>query len=261
MAIESITAKVNQQAYKLTQEGSTDTYSAEITAPGTASNYNISVSVTDDAGNTTTVDSSDAEYKNILALKVSDPYVDLRSIILTNELGDRMLDMVAPVYDSSQVALYLFQALGTTLQKDVDFVSGDFISQIFPQTATWGLKYFEEEYGLNTDISKTLEQRRQMLMSLMFQKKPLTPYRIKQLVKGITGIDCDILENYAPNTFKVIVRGYFENVNLIKEVLDEKAPAHLNYVIQFAELIELSLTATSGFCVSECEFYEVEVSQ
>ena len=48
---------------------------------------------------------------------------DLRAEILTNELGNRMLDMVAPIYDRSKVALHLFQALGNTMSKQTDFFS------------------------------------------------------------------------------------------------------------------------------------------
>ena len=45
---------------------------------------------------------------------------DLRQEILTNEMGNIMIDMVAPVYDRSKVALYLFQAFGITLEKEYD---------------------------------------------------------------------------------------------------------------------------------------------
>lgn len=184
---------------------------------------------------------------------------DLRQSILTNDLGDTMLRTVAPIYDKSKAALYLFQALGIVLQKETDFVANDFIAQMFPQTATWGIDEWEYEFGITTDKSKTLEQRRAFLISVMFKKTPLTPFRIKQIVKGITGIDCDIYENYAPNTFKVTVRGYFKNAYLITEVLDQKAPAHLNYVLQLAELVEMDVVSASGFCVSECEYFNVEV--
>ena len=186
---------------------------------------------------------------------------DLRQSILTNDLGDTMLRTVAPIYDKSKAALYLFQALGIVLQKETDFVANDFIAQMFPQTATWGIDEWEYEFGITTDKSKTLEQRRAFLISVMFKKTPLTPFRIKQIVKGITGIDCDIYENYAPNTFSVTVRGYFKNVYLIKEVLDQKAPAHLNYVLQLAELVKMDVVSASGFCVSECEYFNVEVSE
>ena len=186
---------------------------------------------------------------------------DLRQMILTNELGNRMLNMVAPIYNNSKAALYFFQAAGIMLQKEADFVANDFIAQMFPQTATWGLDEWEYEFGITTDKSKTLEQRRAFLMSVMFKKTPLTPYRIKQIVKGITGIDCDIYENYAPNTFKVTVRGYFKNAYLIRDVLEQKAPAHLNFIVQLAELSEMDFVTTSSFCVSEWEYFKVEVIQ
>lgn len=261
MAVEKVTASVNKQTYQLTQEGETDTYKASISAPILASDYNVTIKATDDAGNETVIDSTDKMYGELLKLEVGDYTSDLRQLILTNELGDRMLDMVAPIYDKSKVALYLFQAFGIVLQKEMDFVSGDFISQIFPQTATWGLKYWEDEFGVVTDESKSIKQRRQYLMSVMYKKRPMTPKRLKQIVKGVTGFDADIVENIADNTFLVIIRGYVTNLNPVTEELDKKAPAHLNYTIRMSELVKTTATTSSGFAVSEYERFELEVLQ
>ena len=184
---------------------------------------------------------------------------DIRQLILTNELGDRMLDMVAPIYDQSLVALYLFQALGTVLEKETDFVETDYINQMYPQTATWGLKYWEEEYGIITDASKTIEQRRKYLMSVMYKNLPMTPKRIKQIVEGITGIYCEVLDNYQPNTILVTIRGYFLNIQMVKDSLDKKTPAHLNYIIKQAELTGIEVDSAYGMAVVEYEHYELEV--
>lgn len=193
-----------------------------------------------------------------LAQEKEDTTSDLRQLILTNELGNRMLDMVAPIYDKSKAALYLFQALGIVLQKEIDFVSGDFINQMFPQTATWGLEYWEDEYGVVTDVSKSLEQRRAYLMSVMYKKRPMTPKRLEQIIKGVTGFDSEILENVADNTFQVIIRGYVANLKPVIDELDKKAPAHLNYLLRMSELVETSTTTYTGFAVSECERFELE---
>ena len=164
---------------------------------------------------------------------------DLRQKILTNELGQQMLDSVAPIYDNSRVALHLFQALGTVLGKEIDFVNDDFIKQIFPQTATWGLRYWEEHYGIVTDVSKTIEERRAYFMSMIFNKPPMTPKRIASIVTDITGLQCKVTENTAPNTFQVTMRGgYPKDLNGLYEVLDAKTPAHLIYTIKGIETIE-----------------------
>lgn len=183
----------------------------------------------------------------------------LRSKILTNELGNRMLDMVAPIYDKSKLALYVFQAIGTALSKETEFVAEDFINQMVPQKATWGLKYWEDEFGIIPDESKSLDQRRAYLMSVMYKKNPMTPYRIRQIVTGITNMECEVIENYAPNTFFVTIRGYFPNISIVKAELDKKTPAHLNYIVRMAELDGIEVNTASGVAVTEYERYEVEV--
>lgn len=261
MAIEKVTAQVGENTYAL-RNTQGDTYNAAVRAPATESDYGVTIVATDESGNKTTVDDTDERLGEKLRLSVIPPIEkeDLRKSILTNELGNQMLDMVAPVYDNAESVLYLFQCFGKILQKEQDFISGDFIAQIFPQTATWGLKYWEDEYGIVTDESKTIEHRRAYLMSVMFKKKPMTPHRIEEIVKGVTGIECEVQENIAPNTFRVIIRGYVTDLNPVKKELDKKTPAHLIYTIRMAELIEMeTMTTATGFAVSESERYKLEV--
>lgn len=185
---------------------------------------------------------------------------DIRETILTNKLGDRLLDMAAPVYDKSFFMLYIFQALGIVLSKEAEFIDGDFISQIFPQTATWGLKEWENEYGIPTDLNKTLPQRRAYLMSVMFKKRPMTPYRIKQIVKGISGFDCDVIENVEPNGFEVVVDGYIKITDELRQELDKKTPAHLHYTMRMEEKVSMSAESYTGTAVQMMEIYKIHTN-
>lgn len=185
--------------------------------------------------------------------------MDYRENILTNELGDRMLDMVAPIYDNSKLTLYTFEAFGESLTKETDFVATDFIKQMFPQTVTWAIRLWEIQYGIIPDSSKTIEQRRQALMSVMYKNKPMTPYHIKQLIYAITGLDNDVEENTAPNTVTIAIYGYVQNLTGLRSELDEKLPAHINYVFNMAEREQIETTSYSGVGVHEFETINVEV--
>ena len=132
---------------------------------------------------------------------------DLRNVILINELGNQMLDTVAPIYDLSALTLNVFESFGETLTKETDFVSGDFILQMFPQTVTWGIPLWEKEYGITPDASKNIEQRRQYLMGTMNKHSPITPHRVKDMVFAVTGKECEVEENTAPNTITVSIFG------------------------------------------------------
>lgn len=260
MAVSKVTADLNGNSYRLPNTN-VDQYTGEIIAPAEANDYSITIHAVDDAGNVATVDSNDERFGEFLKLKVNlDPdSVDLRQLILTNELGDIMLDMVAPIYDKSKLTLYVFQALGTTVSQDTDFINGDFIAQMFPQTATWGLPAWEDEFSITPDASKTVEHRRQYLMSVMFKHRPMIPYRIGQLVEGITGYKCEVVENYKPNTMLISIRGYYTNVTIIRAELDKKLPAHMNYILVTAEKTDLSTDRSSAFSVSVTETFKMEV--
>lgn len=184
---------------------------------------------------------------------------NLREIILTNELGNRMLNMVSPIYDRSALTLYVFQAFGIVLSKETDFIENEFIAQIFPQTATWGLKYWEEEYGIKPDESKSIEERREILIISMYRKRPVTPYRIKQLVKSITGCESVVEENIQPNTMKIIVVGYVPGtLTALRNELDRTLPAHISYVLQMSEIYDMETSTYTGGGVSLLETYNME---
>jgi hypothetical protein len=261
MSVTEVNAKVNGKQYNLEKESETK-FSRSIPAPNNSANYNVSITATDDSGNTVVVDSSDIRFKDTLMLKVrvSDGNTeDVRQKILTNELGNRMLDTVAPVYDRSKLSLYVFEAIGKTLSYDLGFADGDFISQMFPQTVTWGIRLWEDEYGITPDERKTIQQRRQSLMSIMYKNKPITPYRIRQIVYAYTGKESDIQENASTNTITINIHGYISNLSVLKEELDRKLPAHLNYVIRTAETESIASQSYSGFGLHEYEKINLEV--
>lgn len=78
MSVKQVQATINGQTYTLTYNSSTGKYEATITAPTKSSYtksghyYPVVVKATDDAGNTTTVDSSHATLGSSLQLKVKE---------------------------------------------------------------------------------------------------------------------------------------------------------------------------------------------
>lgn len=78
MSISSVKATINGQQYTLTLNSSTGKYEAAITAPSTSSYprdghyYPVSITASDDAGNSATVDDTHATLGEILQLKVKE---------------------------------------------------------------------------------------------------------------------------------------------------------------------------------------------
>lgn len=79
MAVKTVKASINGQEYTLTYDETSGSYKATITAPNKSSYnnnaghyYPVSVTATDDAGNSTTVTDTDATFGNDLKLKVKE---------------------------------------------------------------------------------------------------------------------------------------------------------------------------------------------
>ena len=180
---------------------------------------------------------------------------DLRENIIETELGNNMLDMVAPIYDRSKVALYIFNALGIVLQKEYDFIIYDFIEQIFIQTATWGLEAWEKEYDITPDPSWDIDQRRANILSTLQYKAPITPRKIADRISGLVGIDTDVAESDVPNTIEVLVRGYVNDFTKIRQLIDKILPAHLIYNLDAHYVVDSKLTNHYAIVASECETF------
>lgn len=183
---------------------------------------------------------------------------DLRHEILTNELGNRMLDMVAPVYDRSRVALYLFQALGIVLQKQTDFIWNDFVKQVVPQTATWSIENWERQYGITPDASLSIEKRRQNILSAFQYKAPITPKKIKDRLEVLTGLEVSVQET-GSNTIKVTIETYTPNFAAVNELLDKILPAHLLYTTNIADIVNSQPSEYYSLLVNEAEMVDVVV--
>ena len=88
MAVKSVQAIVNGQTINLALNNSTGKYEATITAPNTSSYnqpghyYGITLKATDDAGNVTTVDATDATLGAALKLIVKEKVAPV--ITITN---------------------------------------------------------------------------------------------------------------------------------------------------------------------------------
>ncbi len=114
----------------------------------------------------------------------------------------------------------------------------DFAKQFHPQTATWGLKVWEEELGLPVDESLDLELRRAKVMAKLLGASPMTVANTNKLVNlftddGKTYVD----ELPTDGTIKVIIPSKNAYVDEMRKSLDEMLPAHLVY--DFRHIIEI----------------------
>lgn len=170
----------------------------------------------------------------------------------------RMLDDVsAGFYENSYVGKWLFQVMG--LEYDDAFqLAEELPKQFFPETATWGLRYHEEKWGLPVRESLDYEDRRRLIYRKRDYLAPMTPYRMEIYLHNATGLNVRIsdchdaglcgFEPYHPNVFRVdFIGGSTKNVIKALRILNTIKQSHTTYIMRHSLIGE-----TAGLKAAAC---------
>lgn len=84
----------------------------------------------------------------------------------------------------------------------------------FPETATWGLRYHEEKFGLPIRENLSPEERRKLILDRRDTKAPITPWRLEKMMNSVLGCHVKVVDIHEPdnkithpNTFVVYLEG------------------------------------------------------
>ncbi|MFI3253529.1 MAG: putative phage tail protein [Eubacteriales bacterium] len=150
--------------------------------------------------------------------------------------GQRMMEMVTSgFYDQSRIGQSLFQVMGAELD-EIEAWTTDLYLELFPQTCTWSVGWWEELYGIARDESLSLELRRQQIMAKVLYRAPINPETIRRGVAALTGCEDVTLEDFvAPYTFSVTVKHQepLENMTEVWEYIYNIKPSHLSFYLFF----------------------------
>jgi len=118
-------------------------------------------------------------------------------------------------------------------------IEKDVFMQGFVETATWGLKFFEEELGLPIEPNLSYEQRREMIKAKLRGTGTTTIKLIKNVAIAYSNGEVEVTEHNEHYYFEIKfigTRGIPANMVGLKSILEEIKPAHLgiNYVFTFA---------------------------
>lgn len=112
----------------------------------------------------------------------------------------------------------------------------DLAKQAFVSTATWGLVYWEEQYGIATNLTLDYEDRREILYAKMRGQGTTTIAMIKQTAEAFSGGEVDVIEDN-PNHFFIVcfvgVKGIPRNMQAFINMLEDIKPAHLAYRFEY----------------------------
>lgn len=152
--------------------------------------------------------------------------MDLENFPLS-EIGKRMLDSVSSgFYDNSYVGKWIFQVMGLEME-DARKLIEELPYQAFPETATWGLRYHEQKYGLPIRWWLTYDERRRFIYQKRDEHVPMNPYRMELIAKNIAGEETYIEEYCKQNRFVLYIcsDNLSENKVLIRELVEKRINA------------------------------------
>ena len=140
----------------------------------------------------------------------------------------------------------------------------DVLSQMFVETATWGLKYWEKLLQLPTINSKSYEERRSIILTKMRGSKTTTVEVVKQLAYSFFDVEnVTVEEDNAHYIFNLTLENAkFESSNFsdLINAIELYKPAHLNYSFTFASKGTVVINSSQRIALSklpECNTFRV----
>lgn len=151
-----------------------------------------------------------------------------------NHVSKRMISRVSPIYERSYVAKWLYEVMGREVD-DAETRFSELREQANPETATWGLCYWEQRYGIEVNESRSLAARRAAVISKRGTRAPMNPARIEEILSSMSGRKIRVEENVAPYTFRVYVENGegFVDYDAIVRKLKKVKPSHLAFEVCF----------------------------
>ena len=148
--------------------------------------------------------------------------------ILTSPSARRGLDYITPIYQKACTALWIMQSIGLQTDIIIKWID-EYKKQILPQTATWSIPYFEEEYGIPVNEKLTIEERRKAVILAILARAPMNPAKLSDMLSMSVNVKINIKENTGKNTFFAECGEFIDSgqIKKMKNILDKYKPAHL----------------------------------
>ncbi len=108
----------------------------------------------------------------------------------------------------------------------------DSVQQLDIRTATWGLNFWENAYGIATDISKEVDFRRSVVLSKIRGQGTATKQMIENLAASFSNGQVEIIEYPSQGYFDVVFVGTVgvpPNMDDLSKSINEVKPAHLEF--------------------------------
>lgn len=150
---------------------------------------------------------------------------------LTDQLPERYLN--SPEVGAAAGILWV---LGETFRDCVL----DWLEQLTIDTATWGLKYWEQAYGITPQSTDTVEERRGSVKAKMRSPQTVTAAMLENLINSYVNGQSVVTE--VPRQHKVQIQfngdyGIPSNLDSLTAALLEVLPSHVTYEYLYRYLL------------------------
>lgn len=132
-----------------------------------------------------------------------------------------------------------FKVINSILDDELallNFTIKDIRDQYYIDTATWGLILWEKRFNVKSDLSKSYEERREIIKAKKRGYGTVTKKLIKDTAEAFSGGEVNIIEHPESYSFTVQfvgIKGIPRNLGAFKDMLDTIKPAHLSYDLKF----------------------------
>jgi uncharacterized protein YmfQ (DUF2313 family) len=116
------------------------------------------------------------------------------------------------------------------------YCGDELLKQLFVDTATWGLIYWGNQYGIPINLNKSYEDRREVIKAKLRGSGTTTVQMIKNTAEAFSGGECNVIihpENYSFTVQFIGIKGIPKNMEAFKQMLEDIKPAHLAYDFKY----------------------------
>lgn len=130
-------------------------------------------------------------------------------------------------------ALYYVEGLELGLLK---WEIEDVLKQFNIDTATWGLRLYEDKYGLTYNPSLSYEERREILKAARRGRGVINTEKIKLIAEAFSGGECNVIRHDKESYFTIQfvgVKGIPRNMQGLINELKKDKPSHLGFDFKY----------------------------
>ncbi|MBM7111327.1 putative phage tail protein [Brevibacillus laterosporus] len=153
-------------------------------------------------------------------------------------MEDSLLEYLPSDYHEFEEMVELQNALSKEVVAIIQ-AEREAIDQRFIHKATWGLDLWEQQYGIPTNRSKPLEQRRAVVMAKKRGTGTVTKEMLQNVAAAFSGGEVKIIEYASEYRFVVHFVGTLgipPNIEDLTTIIEELKPAHLNFEYKYTYL-------------------------